>query len=62
MTVLDERQVKKMCLDKIRYRSLKRAINAYNNIKTDKVVIVHRPRFYKCPLCEGFHITKQGMI
>jgi len=48
----------KMCDKKQRFRSMKKAREMIKQIQRCKLMD-NKPRIYKCPYCEGFHITKQ---
>jgi len=51
---------KKMCRDKVRYKTYVAASEAIKRInptrKPDKPI-----RYYKCPHCNGYHITRKPL-
>lgn len=54
------KQDRKMCHNKVRYKSYPEAQAALNRInparKPDKPI-----RYYKCPHCSGYHITRKPL-
>lgn len=50
-----EDQLARMCTSKTRYTSPSKALHAAMR----RLRSTRRRRYYKCPICEGWHLTSQ---
>ena len=55
--IINQEQRGQMCLKKHRYRDKKQAIAAIRGFEKHSTRDIKPTRAYKCPVCNGYHIT-----